>query len=176
MTGVARPGISLAVDGCSVPVFRVPLRALALGYARLVGGSAPGETPAEAAARRRVAEAMASAPEMVAGTGRFTSDVMREFRGTLVAKEGAEGVYAVGVSAALAGRRGGETVGIAIKIADGAERGRDAVTVETLRQMGFASGARLARLRRLAFRPVRNVRGDVVGDVRTVFRLVRAAA
>ncbi len=176
MTGVPKPRIPLAVDGCSVPVFRVPLRALALGYARLVGGGVPGETPAEAAARRRIAGAMASAPEMVAGTGRFTTDIMREFRGTLVAKEGAEGIYAVGIPAALAARRGGEAVGIAIKIADGAERGRDAVTVETLRQMGFASGARLARLRRLALKPVRNVRGDVVGALETIFRLVREAA
>jgi L-asparaginase II len=159
-----------------VPVFYVPLRALALGYARLVGSGAPGETPAEAAARRRVVGAMRTAPEMVAGTGRFTTDVMREFRGTLVAKEGAEGVYAVGIPAALARRRGGEAVGIAIKIADGAERGRDAVTVEVLRQMGFVSGARLARLRRLVLKPVRNVRGDVVGDLHTVFRLVREAA
>jgi L-asparaginase II len=159
-----------------VPVFRVPLRALALAYARLVGNGAPGETGAEAAARRRVAGAMASVPEMVAGTGRFTTDVMREFQGTLVAKEGAEGVYAVGVPAELAGGRHGEAVGIAIKIADGAERGRDAVKVEALRQMGFVSGARLARLRRLAFKPVRNVRGDVVGALGTVFRLVGEAA
>jgi L-asparaginase II len=176
MTGVPKARIPRAVDGCSVPVFRVPLRALALGYARLVGRGAPGETRAEAAARRRIAGAMASAPGMVAGTGRFTTDLMQEFRGTLVAKEGAEGVYAVGIPAALAGRAGGEAVGIAIKIADGAERGRDAVTVEALRQMGFVSGARLARLRRLALKPVRNVRGDVVGALRTIFRLVWKAA
>jgi L-asparaginase II len=172
LTGVPRTAIGLAVDGCSVPVFRVPLAALALGYARLVGGGPPGETPAQAAARRRVAGAMASAPEMVAGSGRFTTDVMREVGRGLVAKEGAEGVYAVGIPGAL--RREGEAAGIAVKIADGAERGRDAVTVETLREMGFVSGARLARLERLARRPLRNVRGDAVGDLTTVFRLTRA--
>jgi L-asparaginase II len=174
MAGVPAARIALAVDGCSVPVFRVPLHALALGYARLVGEGAPGETPAEAAARRRIAAAMASCPEMVAGTGRFTTDVMRAFRGALVAKEGAEGVYAVGVSAALARRRDRQAVGIAIKIDDGAERGRDAVTVEVLRQLGFVSGSRHARLRKLAEKPVRNVRGDVVGDLRTVFRLAHS--
>jgi L-asparaginase II len=173
MTGVPAARIPRAVDGCSVPVFSVPLAALALGYARLVGGGPRGESPAEAAARRRIAGAMAAAPEMVAGTGRFTTDVMREYGGAIVAKEGYEGVYAVGVSAALAGR-GGKAVGIAVKIADGAERGRDAVTVEVLRAMGLAKGARLSRLRRLAFRPILNVRGDVVGDLRTVFRIGRA--
>jgi L-asparaginase II len=172
MTGIPAARIPRAVDGCSVPVFNVPLAALALGYARLVGGGPRGESPAEAGARRRIARAMAAAPEMVAGTGRFTTDVMREYGGAIVAKEGYEGVYAVGVSAALAGR-GGKSLGIAVKIADGAERGRDAVTVEVLRALGLAKGARLSRLRRLAFRPVLNVRGDVVGDLRTVFRIGR---
>ncbi len=173
MTGVPAGRIARAVDGCSVPVFRVPLAALALAYARLVGGGPPRETRAESAARRRIAAAMAAAPEMVAGTGRFTTDLMRAYGGTLVAKEGAEGVYAVGVPAALAGR-GGRAVGVAVKIADGAERGRDAVTVEVLRALGLAKGARLARLRALAFRPVLNVRGDVVGGLETVFRLGRS--
>jgi L-asparaginase II len=101
---------------------------------------------------------------------------MRAFGGRLLAKEGAEGVYAVGAlpspTRALAG---GGAVGIALKIEDGAERGRDAVTVEVLKQLGIASGARLASLRRAARRPVKNVRGDVVGDMATVFRLERFA-
>ena len=140
MTGVPAARIARAVDGCSVPVFRVPLASLARAYARLVGDGPRGESPAEASARRRIASAMASAPEMVAGTGRFTTDLMREFGGALVAKEGAEGVYAVGVPAALA-RRGGKAVGIAVKIADGAERGRDAVTVEVLARAGDREGS-----------------------------------
>jgi L-asparaginase II len=172
MTGVPAARIPRAVDGCSVPVFRVPLAALARGYARLVGDGPRGETAEERAARRRIAGAMAAAPGMVAGTGRFTTDLMREFAGSgLVAKEGAEGVYAVGVPAALAG--GPRALGIAVKIGDGAERGRDAVTVETLRALGLAKGARLARLRKLAFKPVLNVRGDVVGALETVFSLGR---
>ena len=81
-------------------------------------------------------------------------------------------MYAVGIPAALADR-GGKALGIGVKIADGAERGRDAVTVEVLRALGLAKGARLARLRALAFRPVLNVRGDVVGGLETVFRLGR---
>jgi L-asparaginase II len=170
MTGVPAAKIPRAVDGCSVPVFRVPLAALALAYARLVGDGPPGESAREASARRRIAGAMAAAPEMLAGTGRFTTGLVRAFEGALVAKEGFEGVYAVGVSAPLA-RRGGSAVGIAVKIADGAERGRDAVTVEVLHALGLARGARLARLRALAFKPVLNVRGDVVGGLGTLFAL-----
>jgi L-asparaginase II len=177
MTGVPEDRIPIGVDGCSVPVHQVPLYNLALSYARLVGARADGETAAEFAARRRIVAAMTRAPRMVAGTGRFTTNLMTEFGGALLAKEGAEGVYAVGVPRRLARAlpvRG--AIGIALKIEDGAERGRDAVTVEVMRQLGLASGALLANLRRLARRPVRNVRGDVVGGMKPVFSLDLFAA
>lgn len=174
LTGVPVARIGLAVDGCSVPVFRIPLANLALLYARLKGARMPREAPRAFAARVRIAHAMTEAPEMVAGTGRFTTKLMRAFGGSLLAKEGAEGVYAVGVAPTPAlSLSGAASVGIALKIEDGAERGRDAVTVEILRQIGLASGSRLATLRRFARRPVKNVRGDVVGDMKTVFRLDR---
>ena len=177
MTGVAEKRIGLGVDGCSVPVYQVPLYNLALSYARLEGGRTSRETVREYAARRRIVFAMTHATEMVGGTGRFTTALMREFGGDLLGKEGAEGVYAVGVPRKLADTLpGGGPVGIALKIEDGAERGRDAVAVEVMRQLGLASGARLARLHRLARRPVRNVRGDVVGGMKPVFSLSLFAA
>ncbi|HEV8267962.1 MAG TPA: asparaginase, partial [Thermoanaerobaculia bacterium] len=166
------PSIGLAVDGCSVPVFQIPLYNLALSYARLLGGKIAAERAAEFRARRRIVQAMTSRPEMVAGTGRFTTQLMREYGGSLLGKEGAEGVYAIGVPAKLAShlptRR---AVGIALKIEDGAERGRDAVAVDVLRQLGLARGKRLVKLRHYARRPVRNVRGDVVGGMKPIFAL-----
>ncbi len=172
MAGVPARQIGIAVDGCSVPVFQIPLYNLALSYARLQGKRAAGESAREFAGRRRIVAAMTRAPEMVAGTGRFTTALMREFRGQLLAKEGAEAVYAMAIPAPLTRRLGTRgAVGIALKIEDGAERGRDAVSVETLRQLRLAAGDRLARLHRLARRPVRNVRGEVVGEMRPVFSL-----
>ena len=168
MTGVPSAAIGLAVDGCSVPVFRVPLYNLALSYARLAGGRVAGEPVREFEARKRIRGAMTGSPEMVAGTGRFTTDVMRLFEGRLLAKEGAEAVYAMGARSA---RAGAGAIGIALKIEDGADRGRDAVTVEVLRQLGLATGERLATLQRLVTRPVRNVRGDIVGGMKPVFSL-----
>ncbi len=172
MTGVAVGRIALGVDGCSIPTFQAPLYNLALASARLACGRLQGENARERAARRRIVQAMTRVPEMVGGTGRFTTNLMREFHGDLLAKEGAEGVYAMSVPRKLAKAlpaRG--PVGIALKIEDGAERGRDAVTVEVLRQLGLAAGGRFLRLRRLARRPVRNVRGDVVGGMKPVFSL-----
>ncbi len=169
MTGVPAARIPLGVDGCSVPVFRVPLARLALAFARLVGGGPAGETDAERAARTRIADAMSEAPHMVAGTGRFTTNAMRASRGAWVAKEGAEGVYAVGVR-----RPRGGAVAVAVKVEDGAERGRDPAVVEALRAAGLAKGRLLEELRALAERPVLNVRGDVVGAVVPLLALARA--
>jgi L-asparaginase II len=97
--------ITIALDGCNLPVFRLPLQALAVAYARLMAPRLPGEDRAGAAVRTRIVRAMASRPEMVAGAGRFTTDFLRAGRGRWIGKEGAEGVYAVGL--APEGRGGG---------------------------------------------------------------------
>ena len=168
--GLAPAEVGIAVDGCAVPVFRMPLYNLALAYARLRAAEIPGEPRAEAAARSRVVAAMTGAPEMVGGTGRFTTRVMRLFGGTLVAKEGAEAVYAMSAATALAGE---EPVGIALKVEDGGERARDVVSVEALLSAGLVPPGLAAPLRRLAPRAVRNSRGDVVGTLRPVLALRR---
>ncbi len=164
--------IPLGVDGCSVPLFRLPLYDLALAYARLLGRRRPEWTPAEDAARRKVAAAMTGAPEMVAGTGRFTTRVMRAFGGALVAKEGAEAVYAMAASPRLAAAFGG-AVGIALKVEDGGERGRDVASVSVLAQLGLLDDRAAAALRKDVTKPVLSVRGERVGAIRPVFLLSR---
>ena len=42
--GVPESEIGVAIDGCNAPVFRLPLSALALAYARLTARSVPGES------------------------------------------------------------------------------------------------------------------------------------
>jgi L-asparaginase II len=125
--------ITVAVDGCNLPVFRLPLAALAGAYARLVAGRLPGEEARAAAVRARIVRALTKRPDMVAGTGRFTTEFIEAGRGRWIAKEGAEGVYAVGLRAAA---RGGKAIGIAFKIEDGSARPRDAVTLSALDRLG----------------------------------------
>jgi L-asparaginase II len=107
--GTDRDEILLAGDGCGVPTFAMPLKNLALGFARLISGRGLAGGLAEAA--ERVRGAMRAHPYMVAGTGRFNTEVMG---GTeLVAKSGAEGVFAAGSP---------EGWGLALKVSDGAVR------------------------------------------------------
>ena len=99
----------MGIDGCSIPTFGIPLRALALGFARLATGH--GLAPANATAARRLRQAVAKAPFMVAGSGRFDTRVMTHFGERVFCKVGAEGVYC----AALPTRG----LGVAIKVDDG---------------------------------------------------------
>lgn len=108
-TGVDLARAPVGIDGCSIPTFGLPLRALALGFARVAGG--PGLSPAHAAAASRLRRAVAQAPFMVAGTGRFDSVVMSHFGERVFCKVGAEGVYC----AALPGLG----LGVALKMDDG---------------------------------------------------------
>jgi L-asparaginase II len=125
--GVAPGSILLGVDGCSVPVFGLPLTAMALGYARLAGALAGGGD-ARARALQRIGRAMIAEPVVVEGTGRLATDLMLGAHGRIVAKSGAEGLLLVAEPAT--GR------GIAIKCEDGAMRGMGPAAVELLAALG----------------------------------------
>ncbi len=110
---------AVGVDGCGAPLVAISLTGLARAFAALAT-AAPG-TPESV-----VAQANRNHPLYVGGTGR---DVTRLISGVpgLIAKDGAEGVYA----AALPDGRA-----VALKIADGAERARPPVLAAALRRLG----------------------------------------
>lgn len=156
--GVPESGIGLAVDGCSVPTYRVSLAAAARAYAALAHPQAAGLAPAVVREVERIVRAMTGEPVMVAGPGRFTTRLMQVTGGRVLGKEGAEGFYGLAV-------RGPVALGIAVKIADGGERCRDSVVLDVLRQLGSLSGAEIAALADLYQRPLYNHRGLQVGEV-----------
>jgi L-asparaginase II len=90
-TGVRLADAPRATDGCSIPTFGIPLRALALAFARF--GTGAGLTRERALAATRLREAVAATPLMVAGTGRLDTRLMAHFGARLFCKVGAEGVY-----------------------------------------------------------------------------------
>lgn len=120
--GVEIGAESIGIDGCSVPTFAVPLRALARGMARL--GTGQDLPVARAVAVRRLMDACFAAPELVAGEGRLDTIVMRAFGPKVFVKGGAEGVHCASLPDL--------GWGIAMKIDDGAKRGADAALTEIL--------------------------------------------
>lgn len=176
VTGVAAADIILGTDGCGVPVFGLPVRNMAYAFARLAD---PDRMPAgKAEAGRRFRDAMRQHPYLVAGRKRICTDLMSLPGARFVAKSGAEGVYCVGVlpeavaasePLKAAGAVGG--VGIAVKIEDGNNNVRHAVTVEAMRQLGLLTEADLGALAWYRSSQIKNVAGKVVGEARPVFQL-----
>lgn len=168
-SGISIEDIAVGIDGCSVPVFGVTVKAMALMYARLI--SPPAEFDEETRkACKRIVTAMTSHPELIGGTAdRLDTEIMRATRGRLVSKVGAEGVYTVGVLPCKDWPRG---LGLALKIEDGDDhRARPTAVIESLRQLRLLADESLEAVSRYAFFPVRNRRGDVVGEVTPEFEL-----
>ena len=170
--GIAIENIAVGTDGCGVPVFGITVKAMALMYARLVSTPAEFDKQTRDACSRIVA-AMTSYPELIGGTSdRLDTEIMRAAPGRLVSKVGAEGVYTVGVLPCDDWPRG---LGLALKIEDGDDhRARPTVVIEALRQLGILANESLEAVARYAFFPVRNRRGDVVGEVTPEFKLNQA--
>ena len=133
LAGVDADDIPIAVDGCGVPTFALPLRQAAHAFARLLDpfDLDAGRVPAI----ERVVDAMRQYPEMVAGDERLDTWLMQTAP-NLVTKGGAEGFQGIGVL-----RDGQEVLGIAVKVADGdaAARAKAPVVIETLAQTGSVS-------------------------------------
>ncbi|HEY3172356.1 MAG TPA: asparaginase [Thermoanaerobaculia bacterium] len=165
--------MEVAIDGCGLAVYRLPLSALALAYARLMARRVHGETRAEKRARAQVVEAMSSYPDMVAGTRFFTTELLKAGRGRWIGKEGAEGVYAVGVRASASG---GRAAGIALKIEDGSARARPAVTLALMREMRWLPESARRALCAFASPPVQNAAGAVVGSIEPQVPIIRRDA
>jgi len=157
-------GVVVGMDGCSAPVFAVPLKNAALGYARLCDPHSLSSD--RAAACQTITSAMTSHPDMVSGPGKFDTRLMAVAGGKIISKGGAEGYQQIGI---LPGgiRPGSPGIGIAIKISDGDARGRarPAVALEILRQLGALTPTDLEKLADFGPRfPVHNWRNIVVGE------------
>ena len=140
--------VLLGGDGCGVPAFAMPLKNLAIGFARLNTGSHISDELAEGC--RRVREAMRANPCTVAGTDRFDTRLMQDT--SLLVKSGAEGVFACGSA---------DGWGMAIKISDGAGRAVKPAASSILSKWGLDPLARGPE-------EVKDLHGEVVGRIDTV--------
>ena len=168
-SGVSTEAIAIGVDGCGVPVFGIPVRAMALMYARLVHPPADFDAPVKDASRR-VVNAMIRFPEMVGGSkDRLDTELIRAASGKLISKIGAEGVYTVGVLPCDEWPAG---IGFALKLEDGDDhRARPPAVIEALRQLRVLHDAEMSSLASYAPTPITNRRGERVGEARAAFSL-----
>jgi L-asparaginase II len=141
-----------AVDGCGVVVFGMTLERMARAYSRFAVAADRGEE-----FPRRVIDAMSSHPFLVGGTDRIDTALIDETDGAVVSKVGAEGVHC-----ALLPKRG---IGIALKVEDGAQRAQVPALLRLLQELDALPSQLSPRLSEWLRKPVRNTRGECVGEV-----------
>ena len=156
-TGYDLAHTAVGTDGCSIPTYAVPLRHLAHAFAKV--GTGVGLSPEHQHAAQRLRAAVAAAPYMVAGTGRFDSRVMERLGARVFCKVGAEGVYCAALPEL--------GLGVAIKMDDGnTARGCEVVMAAVIERLLPLDDADAAFMRGLSELRLKNWNGIEVGQLR----------
>ncbi len=148
--------IRIGIDGCSAPNFALPLKNMALGFAKLTSAKTDSSLGV-------VLKSMRQYPEMVSGQGRLDYALSRINSGKIVAKAGAEALECLGVVE--------ENLGVAVRIYDGNNRATGPVVIEALRQLGFVRKEEVEKLEKFARPQIKNFAGKIVGHIQPAFSL-----
>jgi len=157
VTDLALEAVHVGIDGCGAPIHYIPVRNMALGYARM---SRPERHFDEtmAMAIRRITAAMAANAGGHTGEPEY-ADALGEVR--FLTKAGGCGVYCAGAV--------GRGIGFAMKVEDGSSLPLKPVFTEVMRRLGVLSDAEAAVFRDRFCTPVVNRRGATVGETVLMF-------
>ncbi|MEY3462253.1 MAG: hypothetical protein RLZZ468_31 [Cyanobacteriota bacterium] len=150
LLGMPAAELVVARDDCGAPTVQLQLAQMALLYAHLGAGEQP--------VLERLSRAMLAHPELVAGEGRFDTELMRRGHGQVVSKGGAEGIQCLS--------RVAEGLGVAIKVEDGSSRAKHAVALHLLEQLDWLTPMTLAELRQQFLQPAPHLQLEVRGELR----------
>ena len=157
LCGIEPDAQPCGIDGCSVPTWGLPLKALAHGFARFASGAGMARERQQAA--RRILAAVRAHPFLVAGSERFCTRLMQAVPRAFV-KTGAEGVFCGTVPHA--------GFGLAVKCDDGAGRAAEVIMAALLAHLPVWTADEEARLRSFATVSLSNWAGLEVGEIRAV--------
>lgn len=155
-SGYPKEQIGTGTDGCGVPVFAVPMQNMALSFLKL----ACPDLIEDYSIRSAVATltlAMNHNPQMIRGNG-FLCSLINEDP-NIVAKDGARGVYALGLRE--------ERLGIAFKIKDGTQDNLGVVLARILRELDYRNKQTIARIEALEPGILTNDNNCAVGEIRS---------
>jgi L-asparaginase II len=174
--------IPWGLDGCNLPAPATSLRLLGKLYA-LVAASVDdfdraSFDPTSGDHLRtqflsRIFHAMGRHPDLVAGDGRFCTELMRAFHGELIGKVGADGCYGIGIRESEQTRKLGAhgALGIAVKIEDGNMNMLYAAVAEVLEQLQIGTPEVRQPLEAFHYPKICNTVGKVTGHVSHSFDL-----
>lgn len=147
---------TFGIDGCSIPTWAIPLKNIAHGFARF--GAGADIEPQRGRAIRRIRQAVAAEPFMVAGTGRFDTKIMEVLRERAFTKTGAEGVFCAALPEV--------GLGVALKIDDGATRAAEVVMASLLKRFLELTDTERAAIDGAINVHMKNWNGKAVGELR----------
>ena len=151
LLGLPAEELIAARDDCGAPTLRLQLAQMALLYAHL-GASTHAEL-------EQVSRAMLTQPHLVAGEGKFDTELMTRAHGQVLSKGGAEGIQCLS--------RIGEGLGVAIKVEDGSRRAKQAVALHLLKQLDWLTPSGLEELEDQVLRLNADVQLEVEGALRS---------
>ena len=93
---------------------------------------------------------------LVGGTERFDSMIIEETNGRVITKVGAEGVHSAVIL--------DQSIGIALKVEDGNPRAQHPALIRLLQELDALPDPLPPRLAEILRKPVRNSRGEIVGE------------
>ncbi|MCF7823704.1 MAG: asparaginase [Candidatus Marinimicrobia bacterium] len=147
--------IHRGVDGCSAPVFYLPLSRLAMTFAKI--------TSRPSRECEQIFNAMTTYPHLVGGNGRFDTALMEGFPGQIISKGGAEAVSAAGFI-----MPDGQVYGLAVKVLDGNYRAIGQMVLKMLEEVGFFQGSPPENLSKWWLPELKNHAKHIIGTTRTL--------
>lgn len=149
MAGVDILNYPCGIDGCGAPAFSAPMTRWAKAFAEFTNPNSP-----RGQACARIAQAIANAPFLMAGTGRACSAVNQAYGSDVTVKIGAEGVYGIAANRFR--------LGAMLKVRDGNMRMAEVALGRILHDIGYEDKPELAPY----FTPVlHNWAGEEVGRI-----------
>lgn len=155
------------VDGCSAPIFAMPVYNQAVAYKNLCAPQKFGDDKLNRACAM-ILEAIATYPEMIAGTKRYCTDLIRATNGRIIGKTGADGIYNIAIP--------DKNWGICIKIDDGRMGPQYNVAQQVLESLQLITDAEKKILHHYLETENKNFAGNFTGYTVVTNRLKTALA
>ena len=146
MYEISESSMNYAFDGCSAPIYNVSPFHQAVGYKNLICFEKYNDARKKAC--KMIIDAVSQYPEMVAGTDRYCTDMMRICVSEVIGKTGAEGIFCLGFK--------NKKWGVCIKIDDGKMLPQYNVAQAFIKATGLFDEATLAPLEKYMHDDIKN--------------------
>ncbi|MCX7991949.1 MAG: asparaginase [Proteobacteria bacterium] len=147
--------IKVVTDGCGLPVYFMPLKNIAIAYKNLALRFNMQESRV-----KKLIGAVIKHPEMIGGTDRLCTDLIRATEGRVFVKVGAEALYA--------GFNVKTKEAFVFKVEDGGQRALNIFLLMLLKRLDWLYTNETEKLNKYLNLSVKNSRNDVVGKIEAV--------